>query len=77
MEPTFFRSLDIPVPFRSETGFKVKKKALKRELSAIEKKYAHEYPGLEISISGLNLDDPCEFAFSYMTMIRNLKVVKA
>lgn len=77
MEPTFFRSLDIPVPFRAETGFKVKKKALKRELSAIEKKYAHEYPGLEISISGLNLDDPCEFAFSYMTMIRNLKVVKA
>jgi hypothetical protein len=77
MEPEFFRAMDISVPFLPDTGFKVKKKALKKAFSTIEKKYNADFPELELSTTGLELDDPCEFAFTYLTMIRNLKVVKA
>ncbi|MCB0663803.1 MAG: hypothetical protein KDC24_13735 [Saprospiraceae bacterium] len=77
MEPEFFRALDIDVPLREGENFKVNKKALKKVFSTIEKKYSSEYPGLKLSISGLELEDPTEFAFSYMTMLRNLEIVKA
>ena len=76
MEPVYFENLGFRYNFAETERFKINKKALKKEFDRIEDKYAGEFDGLKISTAEINFNDPGEFAFTYLMMVRNLRIVK-
>lgn len=75
-EPTYFKALGFTNTYSNGEGNQVDRRAVKRAIEGIVRKYRHRYPQLRPAVSKLVFGQPLDFARSYLMMIRELDLTR-
>ncbi len=76
VESNYFKALGFTLNYYDSEKQQFNSKAIKRGIKNIVENNKEDYPTLNPNLANLNFDSLCDFAKSYMLMIKDLEMVK-